>query len=298
MPQSSDSLIWIDAHHHLWDLNKVHYPWLMAKGEMRFFGQPDPIRKNYLVDDFSADHGQQISKSVHIQVGCAAQDQFNETAFVQSMAEQKPGLPSAAVVAINMQQADITECIEQHKQYSLVRGVRDIIGKSPEENKTLPVFQPKVWRNNLAALAQHQLSFDLQFTEEQYDIVYKTFAELPELKLVICHLASPWDQSQAGFTRWQKAMHQFAQLPNCYIKISGFAMFNHGFHADRFRRYAHSAIEIFGADKCMLGSNFPVDKLYMNYQQLFEHWRQLIAECTLSEALSLTSQTATEFYRL
>jgi predicted TIM-barrel fold metal-dependent hydrolase len=40
---------WVDAHHHLWDLDALHYSWLSAKGESRFFGQPDPIRKNHFV---------------------------------------------------------------------------------------------------------------------------------------------------------------------------------------------------------------------------------------------------------
>ena len=62
-------LKWIDAHHHLWDLARIEYPWLMAKGEVRFFGQPDPIRKDYLTEDFLQDAGDFISRSVHIQVG-------------------------------------------------------------------------------------------------------------------------------------------------------------------------------------------------------------------------------------
>ena len=40
---------WVDAHHHLWDLDAVHHPWLAAKGEKRIFGQPDSIRKNNVV---------------------------------------------------------------------------------------------------------------------------------------------------------------------------------------------------------------------------------------------------------
>ena len=56
----------IDAHHHLWDLEAVHYPWLMAKGEVRFFGDPAPIQRNYLLDEFRQDASQHgISGSVH-----------------------------------------------------------------------------------------------------------------------------------------------------------------------------------------------------------------------------------------
>ena len=47
----------VDAHHHLWNLNKIHYPWLMERGVVRFFGDPTPIQHNYLVGDFLRDIG-------------------------------------------------------------------------------------------------------------------------------------------------------------------------------------------------------------------------------------------------
>ena len=62
----------VDAHHHLWDLEACDYPWLMAKGVTRFFGDPTPIQKNYLVSDLRRDaHHYQVDASVHIQVGVA-----------------------------------------------------------------------------------------------------------------------------------------------------------------------------------------------------------------------------------
>ena len=62
----------IDAHHHLWDLSVCHYPWLMARGKKRFFGDPTPIQKNYLPQDLRQDAlGFDIVNSVHIQVGVA-----------------------------------------------------------------------------------------------------------------------------------------------------------------------------------------------------------------------------------
>ena len=45
----------LDAHHHLWDLAAVHYPWLMARGVKRFFGDPTPIQRDYLLDEFRRD---------------------------------------------------------------------------------------------------------------------------------------------------------------------------------------------------------------------------------------------------
>ena len=60
----------IDSHHHLWDLKAVEYPWLNAKGVKRFFGDPTPIQRNYLLDEFRLDAQKNgFGSSVHIQVG-------------------------------------------------------------------------------------------------------------------------------------------------------------------------------------------------------------------------------------
>ena len=291
---------WIDAHHHLWDLDTVHYPWLAAKGEKRFFGQPDPIRKNYIVKDFASDHQHKISQSVHIQVG--ASNSLEETALIHRLSQSAQNddrhFPSAAVVAIDMRQPSIEQQLTPHLSYGITRGARDIIGKSPEENKYLPAFNAGIWLNNWQYLARKSLSFDLQLTSEQYHIVLKTLKQVPELKVAICHFASPWDQSDSGFTHWKKNMKAFAELPNCYMKLSGFSMFKHAFDSESFKRYAHAAIDIFGSQRCMFGSNFPVDKLYISYADLFEQWQEVIACYNYKESMQLTSGTATHFYQL
>ena len=89
-------LEWIDAHHHLWDLSRIDYPWLLAKGEARFFGQPDPIRKDYLVKDSQNDAGDFISRSVHIQVGAGQGLEFRGGCLIQvhlGVPERRTGRP-------------------------------------------------------------------------------------------------------------------------------------------------------------------------------------------------------------
>lgn len=291
--------VWIDAHHHLWDLELIHYPWLMDKGRARFFGQPLAIQKNYLLSDFIADHENTIVKSIHVQVGAIARDETKETDWLEQCSQQSQyKFPSKAVVAINMLASNVEQQIVQHKQYSVTQGVRHIIGKSVEENKTLPQFDKDKWLDSLTLLHKHQLSFDLQLTEEHYLPIFLLLKQLPELKVAICHLASPWDQSKEGFERWHRAMITFAKLPNCTMKLSGFSMFNRGMNQQMFYQYAHSAIDIFGPQRCMFGSNFPVDKLYINYKELFSLWQNIVCQFSEKEAHYLRYETANQFYRV
>ncbi len=290
---------WIDAHHHLWDLSRIEYPWLMATGEARFFGQPDSIRKDYLKEDFLEDAGTFISRSVHIQVGAREGLEVDETRFIDDSSKQTDRkFPSAAVVAVDCGCADLEQQLEAHLAYPVTRGARHMIGKSAEENQSLPPFMPEVWVKSWRTLVEHDLSFDLQLTEEQYGTVLSALESVPELRVAICHLASPWNRSREGMRRWQSWMKRFADLPNTVMKISGLNMYTRQWDKTEFFRWAEASLEIFGASRCMLGSNFPVDRLYVSYTELFEAWRELVSQCSPVEAEHLAARTAEGFYRL
>lgn len=290
---------WIDAHHHLWDLSRIQYPWLMARGEARFFGQPDPIRKDYLLADFQADTAGRIARSVHVQVGARPEDERKETAFVDDCSRNSGGrFPAGAVVALDLGQRDIGPALEMQQSFPVTRGVRHMIGKSPEENQALPPFVPEIWIPNWRRVAQAGLTFDLQLTEDQYDSVLSALLQVPGLKVALCHLGSPWDRSAEGFRRWRGWMRRFAEHPNLAMKISGLSMFTQRWDRPLFLEWAVAALEIFGADRCMLGSNFPVDRLYVSYGELFSAWEELVGRCSGPEAQGLTGGTASAFYSL
>ena len=112
-------LRFIDAHHHLWDLSACHYPWLMAKGEKRFFGDPAPIQKNYLVQDFLGESARyRPEKSVHIQVGVTPEDEVRESRWLEAQAP----CPTAIVAACNLAAADVAEQLALHASLSKFRG--------------------------------------------------------------------------------------------------------------------------------------------------------------------------------
>ncbi|TLU66903.1 hypothetical protein FE810_05195 [Thalassotalea litorea] len=286
-----------DSHHHLWELDKLSYPWLEARGSKRFFGQPDPIRKNYLPSDYLQDHQHQVRNSVHIQVGCIPEHNLRETQLIESYIAS--GAPiSAIVAAVDVRSANLAEQLAQQSQYPHVKGVRHMIGKSPEENHQLPVFKGHEWVDGWALIAEQQLTFDLQLTQEQYEPVLQALQSVPQLNVVLCHFASPWDQSESGFKRWREAMSKFARLDNCYIKLSGFSMFTQQFNQARFIKYGLAAIEIFGAERCMLGSNFPVDKLHMSFAQLSDAWFALCNSLDTEQQAQICTKTAQKFYSL
>ena len=291
----------VDAHHHLWDLGACHYPWLMARGVERFFGDPTPIQKNYLVEDLRHDAADyELAASVHVQVGVAPGDEVQETAWLQKTGELH-GLPSAVVAFCELDKPDALTVVEKHMQYARVRGIRQIIGRSDAEDAVTgsgDLVEDSLWQQHLAALGDLGLSFDLQLTPRQIPRVAEVLADVPNTPVALCHCGSPWDQSAEGLAAWREGMHMLASLPNVYCKISGLGMFDHDWTVNSIRPIVESCIDIFGADRSMFASNFPVDKLHASYSRIWGAFEDITEDLGENDRARLFSDTAHEFYRI
>jgi predicted TIM-barrel fold metal-dependent hydrolase len=291
----------VDAHHHLWDLDACRYPWLEEKGVVRFFGDPAPIQRNYLADELRQDASDyQLDGSVHVQVGVADGDEVKESRWLDKAADTS-GLPTALVAFCDLAAENAQDMLDQQQAVGRVRGIRHIVGRSSDEDvKTgsSSLLGNPVWIENLGSLRERNLSFDLQMIPPQVDKVAEMLETLPGLRVALCHCGSPWDQTVPGLANWRAGLRRLAMNPDVVCKISGLSMFNHNWTVADLRLIIESCIEIFGADRCMFGSNFPVDKLHKSWNEVWSAYEDISAPCSASEQDRLFAGTAAEFYRL
>lgn len=287
----------IDAHHHLWDLSTVHYPWLIAKGVARFFGDPSPIQRNYLLDEFRADAGAQgISASVHIQVG--AEDGLAEAEWVQSVADAAPDWPMAQVVFCDLTAPDLDAQLDAFQELSTVKGVRQIVGRAPGEDAvtgTNDLLDNPRFLDGLREAGRRGLSFDLQLIPELMEKTARVLEQAPDTKIALCHAGSPHDRSPQGLADWSTKLRDLSALPQVTCKLSGLGMFQHNWTSDDFRPIIETCLEQFGPDRCMFGSNFPVDSLYSDYATLVQAHRAIVPK---EMHQSVFHDTASAFYTL
>ena len=285
----------IDAHHHLWDLKAVHYPWLMAKGEVRFFGDPAAIQRNYLLDEFSHDakaHG--FSASVHIQVG--AEDGYQEASWVDEVAS-KTGWQMKQVAFCDLSADDVEAQLDRLMALSSVAGVRQIIGRAPGEDATTgtqKLISSAAFQKGLQSLIDRELSFDLQLLPELMVPMADILADKPRLQVALCHAGSPYDRSIEGIAKWAEQLKSLSSLPQIYAKLSGLGMFQHGWQTEDFRPITSVVIEQFTSHRVMFGSNFPVDSLTSDYDRLITSYKALIPQNMQDQIFGLT---AAHFYR-
>ena len=298
-----------DAHHHLWDLSAVNYPWLSApKGTKRFFGDPTDIQKNYLVEDLADDIGDlPVTHSVHIQVGAADDQHLAETAWVQQQIDSpSPSLPAAMVAYADLESADIEEQLDRIQTFSGVRGIRQIVGRAPDEDAKTGsgrLLQDNGWLEGLRLLSRRGMSFDLQLIPSQMQGVYEIFKQVDELPVVLCHCGSPWFineqySSSQSFDIWKEGIAGLASLPNVHCKVSGLSMFNQHWQPDKVAEIFQVVIDAFGVERVMFGSNFPVDKLHVDYQTIWQTYFQLASHLSLGEKKKLFRENCRTFYRL
>ena len=287
----------IDSHHHLWDLSVVHYPWLEATGVNRFFGDPTPIQRNYLIDEFrSHASAEGFTGSIHIQVGAA--DGFAEAKWIQEIADQNPDWQIAQVVFCDLTLPDLTTQLDAFKALSTVRGVRQIVGRAPGEDKatgTNDLLQSPAFLSGLIEVGRRGLSFDLQLIPELMIAAADILGSAPDTRVALCHAGSPHDRSRKGLEHWARSLRRLSTLPQIVCKLSGLGMFDHGWTPQSFSPIIDICLDQFGPKRCMFGSNFPVDSLYSNYKTLVAAHRQIVPAASHA---SVFGETAKTFYSL
>jgi len=274
----------IDAHHHLWDLAANYYPWLSDKVGPRMYGDYAGIRRNYLTDDFRNDiGGLPVVRSVHVQAEHDASDPVRETRWLQDVAglPDSGGYPHAIVAYADLSapHSEVAAILDAHCAFPNVRGIRQMVHQVliPGMGHHVDYLADERWQRNLGELAKRSLLFELQILPAQAGTAARVVGLHPDLQFVLAHAGQPRNRSDAGIESWKSALQRLALLPNVAIKLSGFGMFEPDWSVASLRPLVCHAIDCFGADRVMFGSNFPVDRLMRDYAGIWRAYDEITA---------------------
>ena len=290
----------IDAHHHIWRLNDL--PWLSGPQVPRIFGPYQPICRDYTIDEYRADiAGCDIVKSIYIQTNWPAGRSYDEAQWVQSVADQT-GWPHANVAHADLADDGAAALIARLAKLPATRGIRQQLHwhKNPQYSfaSTPDLMNDPAWRRGLAALADHQLLFELQIFSSQMADGARLAKAFPQVIFVLEHAGMLEDISPEGVRLWREGMKALADCPNVNAKLSGLGTFVHACREDLMRFIATETVGLFGADRCLYGSNFPIEKLWTDYKTLYRNFRKAIDGLTESEQVAILHDTAARLYRI
>ena len=290
----------VDAHHHTW--RKADLPWLSGPIQPRIFGPYEAVRRDYLIDEFLADlAGTGVSKSVYVQTNWPKENFEAEVAWVSQIADQS-GWPHGIVGYADVTVDDIRPQLDRLTKYKLMRGVR--MQLHWHENTTYRfaarpdlATDPKVQRN-IARLADYGWSFDLQMFAPQMAGAAQLAAACPKLTFILQHAGMLEDLSDKGWAEWRAGMKLLAAQPNVMSKTSALGTFIHRNDPAHIAAIVRETVAMFGAQRTLFGSNFPIEKLWTTYPELIAAHRAAAAQLPDADARALMHDTAMRVYRL
>jgi len=263
-----------DSHVHFYDMA---HPTL-------YYGhwQPDedlPLRelgnRNYLATDFIEDtQSFGMEKAVHVQAAIGSKDPVEETKWLQNT-YNKIGIPNAIVGHVDLRSSNAKEIIEDHLKYKNFKGIRDF---SYGDYLTSSAF-----RRGFKLLDEYELIACIATEWPEISKLKNLASTYPNIRIILDHAGKPIERNDEYFSNWKNGLKSISKEDNVICKISGLGMGDHHWTTESIKPYVETCIEVFGFDRVIFGSNWPVDSLWSNYEKVINSYREITNQLTLSE---------------
>jgi predicted TIM-barrel fold metal-dependent hydrolase len=306
-----------------------------ASRDRDFVGRVDHVAWDYLPSQYAADASAlPIREVVHVEASWHDHSRLaaaDETKWLETLFDQETSPRLAGIVAYaDLASPHLKALLESHRAASdRLCGIRQILAFDPDPGIRRFCKRPKlsvdpVWRRGLEELQPLGVCFDAWVLHPQLGEVSKLAREYPDQHFVLNHMGTPVGlggpfasygrspkERHVILNQWQEGMAQLAEFANVSVKLSGFFMPIVGWGYER-RRQPPSAQELldvfapacgfvlerFGVDRCLFASNFPMDKVSLSLQSLYELYAAAVAGLPLEDQRKLFEKNAQRIYRL
>jgi predicted TIM-barrel fold metal-dependent hydrolase len=298
MPRYSGPVI--DTHHHIWQRTDVS--WLADPPIPRMFGEYFGLRRDYSPEEWINDivpNG--VTKSVHVTAMWAPGRELDESRWLQEVGN-KHGFPHAFVCNANLADPSIEAALKAQKQFPNLRGVRQMLYWDSHPLRQA-VSRPDYcndpdFRRGFALLERHDLHFELQVYASQVKYAVELIKAHPNTRMILEHAGMLTSREAGAINVWRDALTAMAAFPHLHVKISGIGMYSDGVTPKQARQVIRDCIQIFGVDRVIYGSNFPLEKLHASYEEFLNVYRDVMSEYTEADQAKVFHGNAVRFYRL
>lgn len=281
----------VDAHVHLWDPSRSDwYPYLSAGQHQLDMGDISRMSRRFDVPTyFTEAAGWNVERLVNVAAATGGYS-IDETIELDRLADVD-GHPDAIIGGLPPCRsiADAVNALDRQLAATRFRGVR-LMG-APEG----PLPPTEV----LAALAARNLVFEVMAHPDQLTAIARELADHGDLVVVVEHAGWPRNGADEERTLWMEGIGALAALSdNVVCKLSGLAMPLQSMAVDALRPWLEYSIDAFGVDRCLFGSNFPVDGLHGTFQELYTAYSVITAGLDADARDKLFAANAERVYRL
>lgn len=273
----------IDAHQHFWFYNAAEYAWIdesMASLRRDFF--PEHLKQEL---DRAGFHGC---------VAVQARQTLEETNWLLKLAAEWPFI-LGVVGWVDLRSAKLQSQLRTLAKEPRLVGVRHIVQSEPDDRFLL---QPE-FLCGIAALEEFGLAYDILIYEKHLPVAAEFVQRFPRQRFVLDHLAKPAIKD-GKIHPWEEGIRNLAAFPNVYCKLSGLVTEAHWrqWTPEQLKPYLDIAWDSFGADRLMIGSDWPVCTVAANYSRTIGVVERFLEECSAEEREKVMGGNAREFYKL
>jgi L-fuconolactonase len=273
----------IDAHQHFWDIRQFQYPW-MPPGD-------SPLRRNYLPSDLAPIlKRNRFDGSVLVHANVV----LEETSWLLELASQHDFI-RGVVGWVDLTDPRVGATLDELQRHPKFKGVRHLVHDEPDVGW---LIREDVLRG-LRELARRGIPYDLLLRPPHLPLVPRLAERVPKLRMVIDHIAKPLIAAQR-MDGWAEDMEAASKIPQVFCKLSGMITEANpgGWKAEHLRPYVQHVLSLFGPDRLMFGSDWPVCTLAGTWKEVLAAFTQAIGPQPIEAREKLLGETAARFYAL
>ena len=276
----------VDTHQHLWDLDLFRYAWLRQL--------PDLNRSFRMNDYLAATNGLAIEKSVHLEADVDEPFMLDETMHLLRLADCADNPLEGVVACGRPESKEFKTYVEKIADHPKLRGIRRVLHTQQDE-----LGQSETFIENVCSLAGYGLSFDICVLARQLPLAIRLVSQCPDVTFILDHCGVPQVRDKV-LDPWRSLILEIAKFPNVFCKISGLIAYAdpNNWNAEDLRPYVDHAIECFGWDRVMFGSDWPVCTLSASYRQWVDVLLSLTRSAGEANQKKLFHDNAIRVYRL
>lgn len=273
----------IDSHQHFWQVGRFAYPWMTPEVDVLCHDYLPPALAPVLQRNG-------VGQTMLVQ----ASNSIAESRWLLQLADEHPFI--AGVVGwVDLQSESVTRELDELTAHPKFKGVRHLVESEPADDW---LTQASVLKG-LAELSGRGLAYDLLVHTRHLQHARAAVERCPELRFVIDHLAKP-PIARNEIDEWARKMKPIAAAGNVWCKLSGLVTEANrtSWRIEDFIPYVDKALELFGPERLMFGSDWPVCLLAASYEQVLEVSQTLLADISEAEQTLVFGKNALQFYRI
>ena len=273
----------IDSHQHFWDLDRLSYPWMPPA--------PSPLLQNFLPRNLKpALDRNRFDGSIAVQ----ATTQPEEAAWLLNLAEENAFI-LGVVAWVDLTSPGLGHILDHLQVHAKFKGVRHPVHDEPDDRWLLRAEVVE----GLRELERRGIPYDLLLRPRHLPVVVELVERVPDLPMVIDHIAKPMI-AQRVMDGWAEDMERIAKIPHIHVKLSGMVTEANPakWSAEDLRPYVQHVLRLFGPDRLMFGSDWPVCLPAGSWKEVLAAFTQALGAQSIDLREKILGETAQRFYKL